>query len=161
MSVFEKDKSLDIIRFYTYFKYPYTQQYDSKLLEMNFSNSLLKANHLKFYVYSDHPHLRKSTFLKKFGRYSEGIKGDDTEFNMCLSFLKKRGKGLIMKDYKSTFEQMNLSNEPSTMQRENWKLQDKTIIKALRKGYLKYRLLKNSVQLIAFNSKKISRLRSA
>ena len=29
----------------------------------------------KFYAYSDHPHLRRSNFLEKFGRYSENTKG--------------------------------------------------------------------------------------
>ena len=55
---------------------------------------------MKIYQYSDHPHLRKSSFLTKFGRYQEGIKGDKTEYNMCVSFIKNKGKGLFFNEFR-------------------------------------------------------------
>ncbi len=150
LEIMETDESVDLIRFYAYFKYPYLKKYGPKYSEMVFSNSLLKYDHLKFYVYSDHPHLRRSTFFEKFDRYKEGLSGDVTEFDMCLSFIKKGGKGLFIKDFKAMFEQVNTSSEPSTMNRGNWKTSENTFIRALRAVYLKFRLVKNTIQLIRY-----------
>jgi glycosyltransferase involved in cell wall biosynthesis len=150
LEIMETDESVDLIRFYAYFKYPYLKEYGPKFSEMVFSNSLLKPDHLKFYVYSDHPHLRRSNFFEKFDRYKEDLKGDVTEFDMCLSFIKKGGKGLFIKDFKAMFEQVNSSSEPSTMERSDWKNQKNAFVKVLRAVYLKFRLVKNTIQLIRY-----------
>ncbi|MDA9555186.1 glycosyltransferase [Pelobium sp.] len=147
LSIMQNDISIDIIRFYAYFKYPYLNHYNDAFSEMNFSNSISKMNHLKFYVYSDHPHLRRSNFFEKFNRYKEGVKGDITEFDMCLSFLKNKGKGLFKNDFKDMFEQMNSLEEPSTMQRKSWNDIDSWFWKRCRLCYLKFRVLKNTLQL--------------
>jgi glycosyltransferase involved in cell wall biosynthesis len=99
----EDDKGLDIVRFYAYFKYPYTKPYGKGFSEMMFKLSPLATNHLKFYVYSDHPHLRRSNFLEKFGRYREGIKGDLTEFSMAASFVQKKGRGILFDEFTQLF----------------------------------------------------------
>lgn len=152
LKIMEMDDSIDIIRFYAYFKYPYLKAYDDRFSEMKFSNSILKHDHLKFYVYSDHPHLRRSNFLKKFGHYKEGLSGDVTEFDMCLSFIKNKGRGLFINDFKAMFEQMNTSDEPSTMNRGEWKWTDSIFIKVSRAIYLKYRLIKNTIQLLFYRN---------
>lgn len=152
LEIMNKDESIDIIRFYSYFKYPYLKEYGPIFSEMVFSNSLLKSDHLKFYVYSDHPHLRRSTFFDKFDRYKEGLSGDVTEFDMCLSFIKNKGRGLFIKDFKAMFEQVNTSSEPSTMHRGTWKLREDKMTKSLRAVYLKYRLLKNTIQLMLYKN---------
>ncbi|MEO5912194.1 MAG: glycosyltransferase [Pelobium sp.] len=152
IEIMNTDINVDLIRFYAYFKYPYLKKYDAKYSEMVFSNSLFKSDHIKFYIYSDHPHLRRSTFFDKFDRYREDLSGDLTEFDMCLSFIKNKGKGLFIKDFKAMFEQMNTSAEPSTMQRVDWKQNQNIFIKSLRAVYLKYRLVKNTIQLILYKN---------
>lgn len=139
---FETDAELDIARFYAYFKYPYTKAYNKGFSEMKFSASPLKNNHLKFYVYSDHPHLRRSSFLQKFGRYPEGIKGDLTEYRMALSFIQHKGKGIFFDRFTDLFYQKNSSDEPSTMGRASWRESKNSLALAARAVYLQFKLLK-------------------
>ncbi len=75
-----EDDSLDLVRFYSYFKYPYTIPFRKGFSKMIFKAAPWYTNHLKFYYYSDHPHLRRTSFFEKFGRYPEGLKGDVTEY---------------------------------------------------------------------------------
>lgn len=142
------DPELDIARFYAYFKYPYVKQYGKGFSEMKFSISPLANNHLKFYMYSDHPHLRRSTYFQKFGRYPEGIKGDLTEFGMAVSFIQNKGKGIILNDFNAMFWQKNSPDEPSTMSRASWRESRNPLALALRAAYLQYRLLKNTYQVL-------------
>lgn len=142
------DTSLDIIRFYAYFPYPYMEPFEKGFSKMLFKAAPWYNNHLKFYYYSDHPHLRRTTFLEKFGRYPEGIRGDETEFGMALSVLKHKGKGLFYNDYTGIIDQANSSSEPSTMVRSNWRQKQNLITLLLRKLYLQYRFVKNSIQLL-------------
>ncbi|MGF7078932.1 glycosyltransferase [Mucilaginibacter sp. UYCu711] len=138
----EEDKQLDIARFYAYFKYPYTKPYGKGFSEMIFKISPLAHNHLKFYVYSDHPHLRRSSFFEKFGRYPEGIKGDLTEFSMAASFIQKKGRGILFDDFTTMFYQKNSSDEPSTMGRAGWRESKNIFGLAARAVYLQFKLLK-------------------
>lgn len=110
-----KDSGLDMVRFYAYFKYPYLRPKAHGFSEMLFR--VTKPGYSKFYMYSDHPHLRRSSFFSKFGRYVEGKKGDVTEYRMMMSFLKNEGRSLFFEDYKDLFLQENCSVEPSTMKR--------------------------------------------
>lgn len=138
----EEDKTLDLARMYAYFKYPYSKKYNKGFSEMKFSASVLQGNHLKFYMYSDHPHLRRSHFLQKFGRYPEGIKGDITEYRMALSFIQNKGRGIFYDDYKHLFLQKNSPDEPSTMGRAAWRESKNVFVLAARAVYLKFKLLK-------------------
>jgi glycosyltransferase involved in cell wall biosynthesis len=138
----EEDKGLDIARFYAYFKYPYTKLYGKGFSEMLFKISPLAGNHLKFYVYSDHPHLRRSSFFEKFGRYPEGRKGDLTEFSMAASFIQKKGRGILFDDFTTLFYQKNSSDEPSTMGRAGWRESKNMFAFAARAAYLQFKLLK-------------------
>lgn len=137
-----EDKGLDIIRFYAYFKYPYLKLIGKGFSEMIFKPYLWANNHLKFYVYSDHPHLRRSTFLEKFGRYPEGIKGDLTEYGMAVSFIQKKGRGLFFDQFNELFYQKNSPDEPSTMGRAGWRESKNIFALAARQGYLQFKLLK-------------------
>lgn len=121
LSFMEADASFDIVRFYAYFKYPSLKPYKNGFSEMLFKPLTFLSSYRKFYAYSDHPHLRRSNFFGKFGRYREGVKGDVTEYKMMMSFLKKRGKGLFYDSFQSLFDQMNSSEEPSTMTRRSYK----------------------------------------
>ena len=138
----EKDDQLDIVRFYAYFMYPYLKPYGKGYSEMLFKPGFLANNHLKFYVYSDHPHLRRSTFLQKFGRYPEGIKGDITEYRMALSFVQKKGKGLFYENFNDLFYQKNSADEPSTMGRSSWRESRNPAALAVRAVYLEFKLLR-------------------
>jgi glycosyltransferase involved in cell wall biosynthesis len=139
------DSTLDIVRFYAYFAYPSLKPFQKGYSEMVYS--FWDMNHLKFYYYSDHPHLRRSNFLEKFGKYPEGIKGDLTEYRMAVSFLQKKGRGLFFNEFTTLFYQKNSSDEPSTMVRANWRLSDNPLVKLSRLLYLRYRWLKNTLDL--------------
>ena len=133
LNLMEKNHELDIIRLYAYYPYPYLRPYAD-----GFSEMLLKPyymNYTKIYYYSDHPHLRRSNFLEKFGNYQEGLAGDRTEYRMCLSFIQKKGKGLFYNNFKDLFVQENSELEPSTMTRTNLTSSENPLISALRYVY--------------------------
>ena len=126
---------LDMTRFYAYFKYPFLKTYKNGFSEMRFNPWPIYWGYKKFYCYSDHPHLRRSSFLQKFGRYAEGVKGDVTEYRMMMSFLKNKGKALFYEDYKALFEQVNSSAEPSTMKRNYLREANNPLVTMLRHLY--------------------------
>ncbi|MCC8423765.1 glycosyltransferase [Mucilaginibacter sp. UR6-11] len=138
----EVDKELDLARFYAYFTYPYLKPYGRGFSEMIFKPFPWANNHLKFYVYSDHPHLRRSSFFQKFGRYPEGIKGDLTEYQMAISFIQKKGKGIFYDNFTDLFYQKNSPDEPSTMGRSSWRESKNIFALAARAAYLQFKLLK-------------------
>lgn len=150
LQMMQSNKELDIVRFYAYFTYPYLKPYQKGFSEMIFSAWTL--NHLKFYYYSDHPHLRRSSFFQKFGRYPEGIKGDLTEYQMAISFIKNKGKGLFYNQFNTLFDQRNSSEEPSTMNRSDWRQNKNPITLFVRAFYLKFKLLKGHLDLLQTKS---------
>jgi glycosyltransferase involved in cell wall biosynthesis len=138
LNLMETNPDVDIIRLYAYYAYPYLEPYAN-----GFSEMLIKPyylNYTKIYYYSDHPHLRRSNFLEKFGDYQEGLAGDRTEYRMCLSFIQNNGKGLFYNKFKDLFVQENSEIEPSTMTRTNLTSSNNPFISALRYIYrqLKY-----------------------
>lgn len=140
LSFMELDDTIDLVRFHAYFKYPYLKPYKNGFSEMAFK--IWKPGYRKFFCYSDHPHLRRSDFFEKFGRYPEGLKGDPTEYKMMMSFLKNKGKSLYFDDPYGLFEHENSEEEPSTMKRNYWRESKNPFITLLRNGYrhLKYNL---------------------
>lgn len=132
LEIFNK-KEFDLIRFYSYLKFPYLKEYESGFSEMCLDK--WQMDYTKIYAYSDHPHLRRSSFLKKFGRYAEGIKGDKTEYRMCISFIKNKGKGLFFNQYQKMFNQINSESEPSTMKRSSWTQTRSPVVSTLRYIY--------------------------
>jgi len=88
LGIMEQDKQWDLISFYSYVPYPYLKPYKKGFSEKIFSIYPWYTNYMKFYVYGDHPHIRRSPFFEKFGRYPEGLNGDITEMEMSLSFIK-------------------------------------------------------------------------
>lgn len=138
LDMIRAEDDIDIIRFYSYIKYPYLKPY-----KKGFSEMIIKRtgwDYLKIYFYSDHPHLRRSSFLQKFGRYNEHLSGDKTEYQMCVSVFQKASRGLFFDDYKGLFEQYNPASEPSTMTRANWTQSRNPVIAFVRDVYrqLKY-----------------------
>lgn len=130
----------DMVRFYAYKLYPYLEPY-------KFGFSIMKFNLWypgldKFAYYSDHPHLRRDTFIEKFGAYKEGTSGDKTEFAMMISFLKNKGRALFFDKHKDVLDQVNSSIEPSTMKRNILRESNFFGLVALRTSYrfFKYNL---------------------
>ncbi|GAB3255322.1 hypothetical protein GCM10027347_16320 [Larkinella harenae] len=147
LDIMNQEQELDLIRFYAYFPYPYTKPYGKGFSRMMYKPWPWYSNHLKFYLYSDHPHLRRSNFLQKFGRYVEGKDVNVTEFQMCLSVLQKKGQGLLFDQFTTVFDQKNSSAEPSTFYRASWRESTNPAFLFARWWYLKYRLLKNTLEL--------------
>lgn len=133
LQLMREDEQLDIVRFYAYFKYPFLRPIRNGFSEMVFKWQY--PGYWKFYQYSDHPHLRRSKFFEKFGKYIEGKKGDVTEYEMMMNFLKKKGKGLFYEDFQTLFEQKNSSDEPSTMKRNMWRESEHPLIAVARHAY--------------------------
>jgi glycosyltransferase involved in cell wall biosynthesis len=137
----------DIIRFYTFpwAPFPYLKDYKFGYAEMLFKQSLWYLNHLKFRLYSDHPHLRRSNFFEKFGRYLEGERGDPTEYNMCMQFIMNRGKALLFNG-PDLFLHEHGAIEPNTMVRSKWKLSNSFLVSMLRTLYLKGKVVKSTIR---------------
>ncbi|WP_158827179.1 glycosyltransferase [Mucilaginibacter lacusdianchii] len=133
LSIMDERAEIDMIRFYAYFKYPYLKPYRNGFSEMIFK--IWYPGYRKFHCYSDHPHLRRTTFFQKFGRYAEGLKGDRTEFLMAISFLKNKGKAMFYEDYKGLFDQVNSEDEPSTMTRSDMRQSNNPLIAFARAIY--------------------------
>lgn len=133
LSLINSKPEIDIVRFYAYFEYPFLKNVDKGFYEMTFK--IWKTGYQKFYVYSDHPHLRRKNFFEKFGRYVEGQKGDVTEYSMMMSFLKKGGNALFYKDFTGLFLQKNSEEEPSTMKRNIWRESNNFFLSQMRHLY--------------------------
>jgi glycosyltransferase involved in cell wall biosynthesis len=132
-AMLEEASDIDIVRFYAYSLYPYLKSYSKGFAEMLYKPWFTDT--AKIYNYSDHPHLRRSSFLQKFGRYKEGIKSDRTEYLMCISFIQNKGKALFYTKYKELFEQENSSEEPSTVTRSDWRLSNNIFISLVRVAF--------------------------
>ncbi|GAB4025315.1 glycosyltransferase family 2 protein [Spirosoma gilvum] len=137
LAILNKEPQFDIVRFYAYIRYPYLKPYNKAFSEMFIPP--WSINYKKLYEYSDHPHLRRSTFLDKFGRYREGIHPDQTEYRMSIAFIQKKGKGLFYNNYTELFYQKNSQEEPSTISRKYWTFSKNPAIATVR--YI-YRLIK-------------------
>lgn len=135
----------DIVRFYAYAAYPGLTPYEKGFSEMIFSSNTI--NQLEFYAYSNHPHLRRSSFLDKFGRYAENIKGGLTEHQMAISFLKHKGRGLFYNDFNALFDQHNTSTEPSTIDLSSWPQNKSALTLVARTFYLKFKYVKSHIDL--------------
>jgi glycosyltransferase involved in cell wall biosynthesis len=137
LKLIQEDSNIDLVRFYAYRKHPYLKPLINGFSEMKFH--FWRPNAYQFNCYSDHPHLRRSSFLDKFGEYEEGIKSDRAEFKMAISFVQHKGKAIIHDDYREIFIQENSSAEPSQVARKKLKkqvqLSDSFVIKIMRSVY--------------------------
>ena len=141
----KEDESLDIIRFYAYFRYPVMKAYGKGFSQMMYR--WWSADHLKVYMYSDHPHLRRSSFLEKFGRYPEGVRPDKTEYTMAVRFIQRGGKGLCYDKFTTLFYQKNEGTEASTIGRMAWRQRKDPFTLLLRWLYLKFRWVKTTLDV--------------
>ncbi|GAA4316065.1 hypothetical protein GCM10023149_12910 [Mucilaginibacter gynuensis] len=149
LDIMDERVDIDLVRFYAYFRYPYLKPFRKGFSEMMFK--IWYAGYRKFHVYSDHPHLRRTSFFQKFGRYAEGLKGDRTEFLMAISFLKHKGKAMFYEDYKGLFDQVNSADEPTTMTRSDFRQTSNPVVSFVR---MIYRNVKHNYDLFTFKSHK-------
>ena len=131
----KSDKQLDMVRFYAYFDYPFLKPFKSGFSEMKFSPMPWFPGYKKFYFYSDHPHLRRTSFFTKFGRYPEGLPVERTEYRMMMSVLQNKGKALFYNDINGLFTQENSSNEPSTVRRNYWRETENPLVVLAKHAY--------------------------
>jgi len=149
LDIMNEDKKWDLITFYSYSSYPYLKPFKKGFSEKVFHSNPLYANHMKFYLYGDHPHLRRSSFPAKFGKYPEGLNGDKTEMEMSLSFIKHKGKGLFYDDHYGLLDQINSEQEPSTASfRKERAKRGIPGISIARWFYLKIKFLKLNIRLL-------------
>jgi len=127
LNLIKEDLSVDIVRYYAYHKYPNLKPYKDGFSWMIFDVANIFSSYKKFYLYSDHPHLRRSNFLDKFGQYPEGVNVEKSEYGMMMSFLKLKGKALFYDSFQDLFTQINSVDEPSTFKR-NWRRNEKNIL---------------------------------
>lgn len=131
----ESVAGLDMVRFYAYTKYPNLVPVQHGFSEMQFSQAYFWEGYQKFYLYSDHPHIRRSNFFEKFGRYQEGLNPERTEYRMMMQVLKVGAKVYFYNDHQSLFIQENTAEEPSTFKRNFWRNNDTIFINGLRHLY--------------------------
>lgn len=149
--IMKEDGYWDLISFYAYEKYPYSRRYKLGFSERVFQAAPWYTNNLKFYVYSDHPHLRKSSFLNDIGRYVENKNVDITEMQMSLLFIKRGGRSLMYDDHYALLEQANSEAEPSTAaHRTSWFSpgSNPNIYGFFKWIYAKYKFLKLNLKLV-------------
>lgn len=128
-----EQSDLDMVRFYAYFKYPYLTPFKNGFSRMRFR--FWYPGYKKFYLYSDHPHLRRSNWLQKFGRYPEGVNVEVSEYGMMMSFIKNKGNALFFDEHKSLLDQVNSSAEPSTFKRNTLRESNNPFIALARHAF--------------------------
>lgn len=147
--IMQEDHKWDLICLYSYTMYPYLKPYKHGFSEKILHLSPFYTKNLKFFYYSDHPHLRKSDFLTKFGRYAEGVNVDKTEMQMSLAFMKNKGTCLFYDDHYGMLTQENSAEEPSTANfRKTLKDNGSFPILVAKWLYAKYKFVKLNYQLL-------------
>lgn len=101
LTFLQQDKYLDLVRLRAFFEPPIKEPFEKGFSKIKFNWA--HSSHIKFYCYSDHPHLRHSDFLEKFGRYIEGEGVDLTEMDTALRFIHRGGQALFYDDFSSFF----------------------------------------------------------
>lgn len=135
--IMQQDKTLDMVRFFAHSRYPYLKPYSTEYEEV--AIPILALDYHKIYAYSDTPHLRRSSFQKKFGPYREGINADRTEYRMCVSFIRNGGRCIISKHYARLFTHQNIPDEPSTIHRPGRQFSNDFFIRTVRYWYRQLR----------------------
>ncbi len=150
LAIMEKEQKWDLVRFYAFpwSGYPYLTPYGNGFSEMKFRLSPWYTDHRKFFSYSDHPHLKRTSFPQKFGRYFETLSGDITEMKMCRSFLRNKGQGLYYENHQELFEHQNTQDEPGQVRLDKRRFQKLRSNPVARSLFLKYRMLKDTMLLL-------------
>lgn len=147
----QDDPLLDFVRFYAYFKFPNLTPISDGFSEMNFSHAKFWQGYRKFYLYSDHPHLRRQNFFDRFGEYPEGIKPDRTEYNMMMQVLAGKPKAYFYDEINVLLAQENSAEEPSTIKRNFLRNSNRFLFVFAR---MVYRYVRFNLELFIFKIKR-------
>lgn len=153
----ESDLKIDFVRFYAYFKFPNLTPVSDGFSEMHFSHAKFWQGYRKFYLYSDHPHLRRQNFFDRFGEYQEGIKPDRTEYNMMMQVLAGEPKAYFYDEINVLLTQENTAEEPSTIKRNFLRNSNRYFSVFAR---MVYRYLRFNLELFIFKIKRKTNGRS-
>lgn len=145
------DASIDFVRYYGYYSYPYVKPAEHGFNEMVFKHWKLWQHYHKYYYYSDHPHLRRSNFLERFGKYAEGVNPERAEYKMMMQVLANKPKALIYQDINALLTQVNDDEEPSTFKRNFLRNNNHFLSVAAR---ALYRYLRFNSELLLFKIKR-------
>ncbi|RXK87123.1 glycosyltransferase family 2 protein [Filimonas effusa] len=137
ISIMNRDAQLDLVRFFAHARYPYLRPYSTAYEEMYMP--LFATDYHKIYAYSDTPHLRRADFSSKFGPYKEGINADRTEYWMCVSFIRNKGRCVISRHYAGLFLHHNTPDEPSTIRRPGRQFSNNFFVRTARYWYRQIR----------------------
>ena len=132
----EENPEIDMAKYYGYRVYPYLEPMRDEFSKIKFD--IRKPGYRKFYVYSDHCHLRRSDFFDRFGRYDERImESDKAEYLMMMSFLRNKGQAIVYDNIKENdlFDHANTNEEPSTITRDFLATTENKIISIIRDIY--------------------------
>ncbi len=147
----EKDQNLDFVRFHAYFEFPNLKPVSDGFLEMQFSQAKFWQGYRKFYLYSDHPHLRRTNFFERFGEYKERIRPDRTEYKMMMQVLAASPKAYIYQEINVLLKQENSEDEPSTIKRNFLRNNNHFFASTAR---IIYRYLRFNLDLIIYKIKR-------
>lgn len=147
----QHDPQLDFVRFYAYFKFPNLTPVSDGFSEMHFSHLKFWEGYRKFYLYSDHPHLRRKNFFDRFGKYHEGIKPDRMEYNMMMQVLAGKPKAYFYDEINVLLKQENTVEEPSTIKR-NFLRNSNHFFSVFAR--MVYRYVRFNLELIVFKIKR-------
>lgn len=141
LEIMEERKDIDLVRYWAFGIYPYLSKIRNGFSEMKFS--FWKPGYIKFYVYSDACHLRRSSFFNSFGRFiEEGIKSDRAEYLMTMSFNRNKGIAIYYDNFRELFDHSNSDDEPSTVERNSLRTTVNPVIAIFRflYRYIKFNL---------------------
>jgi glycosyltransferase involved in cell wall biosynthesis len=156
LEIMEERKDIDLVRYWAFGIYPYLSKIRNGFSEMKFS--FWKPGYIKFYVYSDACHLRRSSFFHSFGRFiEEGIKSDRAEYLMMMSFNRNKGVAIYYDNFRELFEHQNSEDEPSTVARDTWRTTVNPVIAFFRflYRYIKFNL--DYLMLFSWHVEKITK----
>lgn len=147
----QNDVKLDFVRFYAYFKFPNLTPVSDGFSEMHFCQLKFWEGYRKFYLYSDHPHLRRNNFFDRFGMYKEGINPERCEYKMMMEVLVSKPKGYFYDDMHSLLEQENSTAEPTTFKKNVFRNNELLVSKVARAVY---RYVRFNLELLYFKIKR-------
>ncbi len=70
---------------------------------------------------------------------------DVSEYAMCISFIREKGKGLFFDNFWELFEQRNSPDEPSVAERSSWRQSNSLFVNILRFLYHRYKFIKGTI----------------
>ncbi len=156
LEIMEERKEIDLVRYWAFGIYPYLSKIRNGFSEMKFS--FWKPGYIKFYVYSDACHLRRSSFFNYFGRFiEEGIKSDRAEYLMTMSFNRNKGIAIYYDNFRELFDHSNSEDEPSTVERNSLRTTVNPVIAIFRFLYRYFKFNLDHLMMLSWHIEKTTK----